>query len=218
LKKSNFWLVALCYLGVAAPLAYLLISYFTHNLSANPVLTAEQHSGDYAVTLLLVTLTCTPLFLVSGVPIFLRFRPIIGLSAFFYAFLHFLLFLWPDYGFDFHQILLTISRKPYIVIGLGVLAILIILAITSLKRIRKAMQKNWKTVQRLIYLAAAGAVLHYGLAVKGNLLTFRGNVLLPYIYAGILAVLLILRIPPVKRVISIGVRRKAPKKETRDLV
>jgi len=217
-SKLNCWLQVFCYLAVAAPLIYLVIAYFTNSLSVNPVLTAEQRSGDYAVTLLLVSLTCTPLFLLTGVPVFVRFRPILGLSASFYAFLHFMLFIWPDYGFDFPQILLTISRKPYIVIGLGVLVILIVLAIISLKNVRIALKKNWKTLQRFVYLACVGAVLHYGLAVKGNLLTFRGNVLKPYVYAGILAVLLILRIPPVERVISIGVRKRAFRKETQDPV
>ncbi len=216
--KLNTRLVVFCYLAVAAPLIYLVIAFFTHNLTVNPVLTAEQRSGDYAVTLLLVSLTCTPLFLITGVPVFIRFRPILGLSAFFYAFLHFMLFIWPDYGFDFPQILLTISRKPYIIIGLGVLVILLILAVTSLKKIRIGLKKNWKTVQRFVYLAAVGAVFHYGLAVKGNLLTLRGNVLLPYTYAGVLVVLLILRIPPIEKAISFGKRRRASRKENQDLV
>ena len=216
-NKLNYWLVIFCYLAVAAPLVYLTIAYFTNQLTVNPVLTAEQHSGDYAVTLLLASLTCTPLFLLTGIPVFIRFRPTLGLSAFFYAVFHFMLFIWPDYGYDFSQILLTISRKPYIVIGLGVLAILIILAVTSLKKIRIAMKRNWKIVQRFVYLAAVGAVLHYGLAVKGNLLTFRGNVLKPYIYAALLAVLLILRIPPIERAISFGVRRRASREEIQDL-
>jgi methionine sulfoxide reductase heme-binding subunit len=217
-KKLNTWLVVFCYLGVAVPLVYLGIAYITNNLSVNPVLTAEQHSGDYAVTLLLSSLASTPLFLVTGFSVFIRFRPILGLSAFFYAFLHFMLFIWPDYGFDLSQILLTISRKPYIIIGLSVLVILIILAITSLKKIRIAMKRNWKTVQRFVYLASAGAVLHYGLAVKGNLLTFRGNVRTPYIYAGVLFFLLILRIPPVQKAISVNKKRITSGKEPQDLV
>jgi sulfoxide reductase heme-binding subunit YedZ len=217
-KKITNWLVVLCYLAATIPLAKLTISYFTNNLTVNPVLAAEQLSGDYAVTLLLASLACSPLFLVTGFWVFIRFRPILGLSAFFYASLHFGLFIWPDYGFDFPQILLTISRKPYLIIGLGVLLILIILAITSLKKIRTAMKKNWKTVQRFAYLAAAGAVIHYGLAVKGNLLTFRGNVRIPYIYAGVLAFLLLLRIPPIAKAISFGLRRKASRKEMEDLI
>ena len=217
-NKLNPWLVVFCYLAVASPLVYLLISFFTHNLTVNPVLTAEQLSGDYAVTLLLLSLMCTPLFMVTGFSIFIRFRPIIGVSAFFYAFLHFAIFLWPDYGFDLPQILLTISRKPYIIIGLGVLLILSVLALTSLKRIRLALRKNWKIIQRFSYLAAAGAVIHYGLAVKGNLLTLRGNVLLPYIYAGVLILLFILRIPPIASAISVRKKEIPSKKEKQDLV
>lgn len=217
-KRSSNWLVVLCYVGVMVPLAYLCIAFFTHNLTVNPILTAEQRSGDYAVTLLLASLTMTPLFLVTGESIFIRFRPIIGLSAFFYALLHFLLFIWPDYGFDFPQILLTISRKPYIIIGLGVLVILLILAIASLHRIRMVLKNNWKIIQRFVYPAAIGAVIHYGLAVKGNLLTFRGNVLLPYIYAGVLLVLLILRIPPIEKAITFGSKRKNSRDHSQDLV
>jgi sulfoxide reductase heme-binding subunit YedZ len=217
-SKWDSWLVILCYFAVTIPFIYLVIAYFTHNLTVNPVLAAEQLSGDYAITLLVTSLACSPLFLITGFPVFIRFRPILGLSAFFYAFLHFLLFIWPDYGFDFRQILLTFSRKPYIIIGLVVLVILVILAVTSIKKIRIAMAKNWKTLQRLVYIAALGAAVHYGLAVKGNLLTFRGNVLLPYIYAGIVLILLLLRIPPIERAISFWSKKRISKANTRDLV
>ena len=201
-SRLNFWLVILLYIAVSTPFLYLVFAYFTHNLTVNPILTAEEYSGDYAITLLVLSLACTPLNVITGYSIFVRFRRILGLSAFFYAAIHFLLFIGVDYGFDFPQILLTISRKPYIIIGLVVFIILIFLAITSLRRIQKALGRRWKTLQRLVYLASLGAVLHYGLAVKGNLLTLKGNILRPYIYAGVVVILLLLRIPPIERAIA----------------
>jgi len=42
-------------------------------------------------------------------------------------------------------------------------------------------------------------VLHYGLAVKGDLFTLQGNVLLPVLYGIGILILLAMRIPAVRK-------------------
>jgi methionine sulfoxide reductase heme-binding subunit len=200
MKRGNaLWLVILTSISCSIPFIYLLIAYFTHQLSANPILTAQQYSGDYAVTFLVLSIACTPLTTITGFDGFIRIRQVLGLSAFFYATLHLLIFVGLDYGFDFSAIFETAANKPYIYIGVGVFIILIVLALTSFHRVRETMGKNWKRLQRITYIANLGAVLHYGLAVKGNLFRLQGNILRPLIYAGIVLVLLILRLPPVEK-------------------
>jgi methionine sulfoxide reductase heme-binding subunit len=200
MKRGNaYWLVIFTSIGCAIPFIYLLVAYFTHLLSANPILTAQQYLGDYAITFLVLSVACTPLNTITGFEGFVRIRRILGLFAFFYAALHLFIFVGLDYGFDFSAIFETAANKPYIYIGAGVFLILLVLALTSSNRVRESMGRNWKRLQRITYIANLGAVLHYGLAVKGNLFRLQGNILRPLIYAGIVIILLILRLPPVEK-------------------
>jgi sulfoxide reductase heme-binding subunit YedZ len=216
MKRSNaIWLVILVSIACTVPAIYLLIAYFTHQLSANPILTAQQYSGDYAITFLVLSVACTPLNTVTGFEGFIRIRRILGLSAFFYATLHLFIFVGLDYGFDFSAIFETAANKPYIYIGAGVFLILLVLALTSFNWIRESMGKNWKRLQRITYIANLGAVLHYGLAVKGNLFRLQGNILRPLIYAGVVIFLLILRLPPVEKwLIALRTKRTNEFKQT----
>ena len=42
-------------------LVILIFQFFTHNLTANPVQALEQRTGRHAITLLVLSLACTPL-------------------------------------------------------------------------------------------------------------------------------------------------------------
>ena len=63
----------------------------------------------------------------------------------------------------------------------------------------KRLGKRWKKLHRLIYLVGALAVLHNALALKGSLTTLSGNIVRPLVLGFVITVLLVLRIPPVKR-------------------
>lgn len=73
--------------------ALLLWWNFRHDLlGADPIATAQQESGRWALNFLLLTLCVSPLRTLTQLHWLLRLRRMLGLFAFFYATLH----LWTD--------------------------------------------------------------------------------------------------------------------------
>lgn len=187
------------HLAAWAPLAWLIWAWFSDRLTINPIQAATQRSGQFAIILLLLSLACTPLNLLFGFRAALKVRRALGLYAFLYATIHFTIFLALDYQFDWRLIGQTIVEKRFILVGANALLILSALAATSFDWFKKRMRKGWKALHRLVYLAGALVILHFAWARKGNLLSLQGDIAQPLLAGSILAVLLILRIPPVRR-------------------
>ena len=181
------------------PLARILFAAFTGGLSINPIQDIEQRLGRAAIALLTASLAVTPAVTLSGWRRLGKLGRPIGLYAFGYAFLHFLAFVWLDFGFNGPLLLRELREKPYILLGLFALLILTALAVTSFRWWQRKLGKAWKRLHRLVYLAGVLAVLHYGLALKGDLFRLQGNVLLPVLYGVGILILLAMRIPAVKR-------------------
>jgi sulfoxide reductase heme-binding subunit YedZ len=59
--------------------------------------------------------------------------------------------------------------------------------------------RAWKTLHRLVYLAALLAALHYGWAAKGDFFSLRGDVWKPLVYSAVVILLLLLRLPVVRK-------------------
>jgi sulfoxide reductase heme-binding subunit YedZ len=201
------WLQIAVHLGGILPLVILVRDYLTHNLTYNPIQAATQRTGDTAITLLVLSLACTPFHTLTGYADVLRRRKAIGLYAFLYASIHFLIFIGWDYGFNWLQIWQDTNTKPYVFAGLGALLILIPLAITSFRWWMKHLGKVWKRLHQWVYLAGLLAVLHFAWVVKGNFLQFKGDVSRPFLYGSITVLLLGMRIPTVRRFIS-GLRMR----------
>lgn len=180
-------------------LIWITIEILTSSFSINPIQELEQRTGRHAITLLVLSLLCTPLNIVFKWKEPLKRRRTLGLYAFMYAFIHVLIFVNLDYGLAWSLIAQTIFEKPYIVVGLIAFLLLIPLAITSFDIWKVRLGKNWKRLHRIIYLIAPLAVLHYVWSKKGDILTLSGDIIRPLIYGFILAIFLIVRIPAVKR-------------------
>ena len=60
------------------PLAWLVFDALTNNLTANPIQAVEQRTGRYALYLLIASLACTPIYIVSGWSVPLRWRRPLG--------------------------------------------------------------------------------------------------------------------------------------------
>ena len=190
LRAHWLWLVA--NIGAAIPLLWLAWDHLRDNLTINPIDDYTIRTGGAAILLLLLSLTVTPLQTVTGWRKVATTRRSLGLWAFAYAVLHMLVFVGLDYGFSLEFILLDgLPSKPYILAGLAALLILLPLAITSTKGMQRRLGKRWKTLHRWVYAAGILAVIHYIWVVK---LPFG----LPTIYAIILALLLVARIPVVR--------------------
>jgi len=177
------------FLALLAP--FLLMAYQAAfgGLSANPIEDVLDRSGRWGLRILLLSLAVTPLSRLKGWKVVMRFRRMVGLFAFFYLALHFLIYLGLDRFFSLQDILEDVTVRPFITVGFTSLMLLVPLATTSTKKMIKRLgAKRWTQLHRLVYFAAIGGVVHYIWAVK---LDTRE----PVIYAVILAVLLALRIP-----------------------
>lgn len=198
-ESQRFQLKVLANITGVLPLILLVGSYVRGELGFNPVEAALQKTGQIAVVFLVLTLAVSPLRRLLHIPIIRHLRKPLGLYAALYAVLHFLIFIWWDYGLDFGLIWAEISAKPFIIIGLIALVILLVLSATSFRTMQRKLGMKWVWLHRLTYLAGILAIVHYLLAVKGNLLTLQGNYALPLVLGVILLVLLALRLPFIKR-------------------
>jgi sulfoxide reductase heme-binding subunit YedZ len=184
-------LQALVYLAGIIPLAWLLYDFFMNNLTVNPIQAATLRTGKYALIFLVLSLACTPLNTVFHFRQALKVRRALGLYAFFYAAIHFLIFIGVDYGFDPILLREAIFEKRFALIGFSAFLILLPLAITSTKGWMKRLGKNWLRLHRLVYLAALLVIVHYVWLVKSD-------IRVPLLYGFAVIALLILRIPVIR--------------------
>lgn len=180
------------WLGALTPLGLLLWRAATDRLGAEPVEEITHWTGFWALTLLMVSLAVTPLRRLSGWNRIIQVRRPLGLFAFFYAVLHLLTYLVLDQFFAWDLIVEDVLKRPYITVGTLALLLMVPLAVTSTKGWIRRLGKRWQRLHRLVYLSAALGVLHFVWLVKADLRE-------PLIFAGVLAVLLLLRTPLAKR-------------------
>ena len=204
MKKLRFTpLQIVVHTGAWIPLAWLVWAYFNHRLTVNPIQDAMQRTGRYALLLLVLCLACTPLKTLLGWQGVIKVRPALGLYAFLYAAIHFLILSGLDYQFNFVLLFADLRGKLYVWVGVAAGLILLALAATSFRRTMQRLGKNWKRLHRLIYLASLLVILHYAWAKKGDLFHLRGDIQQPFLYGLLVILLLALRIPPVAR----GIKR-----------
>ena len=153
------------------------------SLGANPIETLLHRLGIWGLNFLLITLAITPLRYISGWNWLIRFRRMLGLFAFFYVFLHFLVYAGLDQRFDLHAIFEDIAERPYITIGFTALVLLIPLAVTSTNGMMRRLGSRWKKLHRMVYGIAILGVWHFYWQVKLDTLE-------AVLYAGALAILL----------------------------
>jgi sulfoxide reductase heme-binding subunit YedZ len=181
LAKLVVWLLCLL------PLAVLSMKAATDDLGANPIDFITDWLGDWTLRLLLIALALTPLRILTGAAWLVVFRRMLGLFAFFYATLHFSVWLVLDHFFAWDQMLADIVKRRYITVGMLALTLLIPLALTSTTgMIKRLGGVAWRRLHRLVYVIGILAVLHY-------LWLAKAGVQDPFYYAGILIVLLGIR-------------------------
>jgi sulfoxide reductase heme-binding subunit YedZ len=208
MKKQNISpLQIIVHLGGWIPLAHLLYSFFTKNLTANPIQSIEQRTGIYALTFLVLSLACTPASSILGWRKLIQRRKALGNYGFLYAVLHVYTFFVIDYGLDLGAVWLDVWNKAYIILGALAFLMLLPLAITSFKYWMMRLGKNWKRLHRLVYIISPVVVTHFLLASKGDITRLKGDLRLPIFYGVIVAILLILRISPVKKALT-GIRAR----------
>jgi sulfoxide reductase heme-binding subunit YedZ len=200
-RKINF-LKILVHIAAWSLVAWLTRDYLTGNLTVNPIQVLTQRTGKYALIFLVATLSLTPLNTLLGWRKALTLPRMLGLYTFMFAMVHMLIVVGLDYGFDWRFLWGDLANKRYIWVGLITLTILTLLAATSFRWWMKRLGKNWKRLHRLVYLAGPLVILHYAWSKKGDLLQLRGDVFQPLAFGVLVALLLIVRIPAVRKRVS----------------
>ena len=153
------------------------------SLGPNPTEAVMDVLGKWGLRLLLVTLAITPLRVTFAAPLLLGLRRMLGLFAFTYVTIHFLVWLTLDRWLDFAAVLEDIAKRPFITVGMTALLLLIPLAITSTRGWMRRLGRRWQRLHRLIYPAAILGCVHYWWQVKADLRE-------PLLYATVLLLLL----------------------------
>jgi len=180
---------------VSALIPFLLLArdYALGLFLVDPVREITTRTGRTALILLLLTLACTPVASLTGWRRVIGVRRTLGLYTVFYVGLHVLTFVGLDYAFDWTLMLADLDQQKYVLVGAGAAFLLGLLALTSTRGWQRRLGRNWKRLHRLIYLIGVLVVVHYSWLSKDP----RG----PLKAAAVLAVLLFLRLSPVRHVL-----------------
>ncbi len=174
MKKIILFLVLLL------PLFYLLATVQSAN---DPIKYIFTCTGLSAIVILMISLAIAPLKKVINL---LKYRRMVGLFAFFYAFLHFINFYVLDAELDFAFVIKETLDKPFVYLGMISFVILLFMAITSTKKLFAKFNKYHKAV----YLVLILVTIHSSMAQK---------VLSSLEYAFILSVIVLLGIRVYKK-------------------
>jgi len=179
------------------PLDRLIWLGFTDGLGANPIEFITRSTGTWALVFLCLTLGMTPLRLISHSTAWIRYRRMLGLFSFFYACIHFGIWLWLDQNFDLIEMLKDVVRRPFITMGFISFILLIPLAMTSTHWAQQKLGRRWMQLHRIVYSIAATVVLHYWWHKAG-----KNDFDTVTIYAIVLSLLLCCRIPFIRKLLS----------------
>jgi sulfoxide reductase heme-binding subunit YedZ len=201
----RFVVKPVAFVAALGPVAWIIWAFQTGALSANPLSDVTNETGVWTLRFVCLTLAITPLRRLTGWNVVIRFRRMIGLFAFFYGCLHFLIYViadrfaslidFPD-GIvawsTFRNLLAAVAedvyKRPYITVGFTAFLLMLPLALTSTAGwIRRLGGKRWQALHRLVYATGVLGVVHYWWLVKAD-------VSRPQIYALVVALLLGFRV------------------------
>ena len=143
------------FVAALLPALWLAFRTYTGRLSANPIEDLTLTTGIWALRLLVITLAITPMRRITGWNRLIQYRRMLGLFTFFYAFLHFAVWLtdrWLDPLFGPDLIFDDIAKRPFITMGMIAFVLMVPLAMTSTKGSIRRLGRRW--------IAAASAHLH----------------------------------------------------------
>ncbi|OYY48469.1 MAG: sulfoxide reductase heme-binding subunit YedZ [Methylophilaceae bacterium 17-43-7] len=179
--KWIIWVFALL------PITRLVWFGINDDLTANPVEFVERSTGTWALVFLLLSLSMTPIRLITKQVWQIQLRRLLGLWMFFYACLHLTTYVWLDYGFMWQDIVKDIIKHPYVIVGFSAYLLTIPLVITSNNTMIKRLKSKWKTLHQSVYLISILAILHFWWLVKKDVTE-------PFYYASVLVILLGIRV------------------------
>ena len=123
--RMRSWTLLVVHFGSLTPLVVIIWDFWHDELTVNPIQEATLLTGWYALVLLILSLACTPLNTFLGWRWVIPLRKWLGLYAFMYAAVHFLIFTVLDYGLDLSLIWAELAEKRFVLVGFAAFLILI---------------------------------------------------------------------------------------------
>src|SRR5258706_13638866 len=96
-------------------LVRLIVDFYFHHLTANLIQAMEQRTGRHSLTLLVLSLLCTPLSNFFAWRALLKRRRALGLYAFMRSSIQLIIFMHLAYGFAWSFLLHTVTQQRYII-------------------------------------------------------------------------------------------------------
>jgi sulfoxide reductase heme-binding subunit YedZ len=175
------------FLLCAVPAALIGLDALRGHLGADPIRAIQLRTGWWTLTFLLITLAVTPARRLTGWNGIGRYRRMLGVFAFTYATLHFLTYIVLDQFFAWRFMIEDVAKRRWITVGFASFLLLVPLAVTSTNGWIRRLGKRWVKLHQLVYVAAAGGVLHFLWLVKKDVRE-------PALFGLVLVVLLALRL------------------------
>ena len=116
--------------------------------------------GEWALIVLLLAYSVSPLRRLTGSTSIARSRRMVGLFAFTYVSLHILSYVTFYLGFAWQVLLEDFVERPYITAGMGAFLCLAVMALTSTRGWQKRLRRNWQRLHFVIYPAVMLALVH----------------------------------------------------------
>ena len=180
------------------PLGRLVWLGSAGELGANPIEFITRSMGTWTLVFLCLSLAMTPARMLTGWTGFIQLRRMLGLFCFFYATVHFLIWLWLDHNFSLVAMWQDVLERPYITFGFLAFVLLIPLALSSNRWAQRKLGRRWGHLHRLVYAIAVLAILHYWWHKAG-----KSDYETVSIYLGVIVVLLLLRLPFIRQFVQI---------------
>ncbi|MBZ9790364.1 protein-methionine-sulfoxide reductase heme-binding subunit MsrQ [Rhizobium sp. 3T7] len=161
-QSASVW--ALYAVGLL-PAAWTFYLGATDQLGADPVKTFELFLGLWTIRFLILTLAISPARDLFGWN-YLRYRRALGLLTFYYALMHFTVYMVLDQALIIQAVVDDVVKRPFIMFGMAGFALLIPLALTSNNFSIRRLGPNWVRLHRLVYIVAAAGAVHFALSTK----------------------------------------------------
>lgn len=167
------WRRVLIFFLSLIPLVFIVYKTLTNQLGADPAKTIVLFTGEWTIYFLFVTLAVTPLRRFINFKNFhfrwlQTHRRMLGLFTLFYAVLHVLAFLVFILGLDFSRFGKELVERPYILVTIPAVILLVALGITSTKSMMRRLGSNWIRLHKSIYLIAILAWVHVFMQVRSS--------------------------------------------------
>ena len=159
------------------------------DLTADPAAFLLKSTGIWSLVFLLTAMGLPHLASWLRQPLWLSHRKAFGLGAFAYGVLHILGWAWWECSGLPKSMWIDITQRPFITMGTLAFLPMLLMALTSTRGWQLRLGRGWGWLHRQIYLVGMLAVAHFWLLRLG-----KNDWLEPAAYAGVLAILVVLRV------------------------